>query len=186
MTDKARVRGGAPSIPASSVFTDGTTITGNGTSADPLSSAATRTVTLTVTDVDTDYPIGTPFSPNFHGTADVNGLVVPSKGASTFGPSDDPLRAQMNCIGLATEAALQGEEVTIQYDGPLELTTAQWDALTSDSGGLVQGDIYYVSSTSSGKLVKVPPSAGGSWIVQIGIAISSTVMLIGRSLPTQN
>lgn len=55
------------------------------------------------------------------------------------------------------------------------LTTAEWDAVTGDTGGLVDGEFYFLSSTAGG-LTKVAPTSG---IKQTMLrAQSSTVVML--------
>ena len=64
----------------------------------------------------------------------------------------------------------------VQYGGIISLTTAQWDAITNDTGGLVAGNNYYVRDTPAGKLNKgvilsVPA-------VRVGTALNTTDLFI--------
>lgn len=85
-------------------------------------------------------------------------------------------------LGLAASASEQlgyrGGHVDIQYAGPLTLTTAQWDRVTGESGGLTPGELYYLSNTA-GMLSQTP----GDNIVQVGRAVSATTMLIQIQYP---
>lgn len=76
--------------------------------------------------------------------------------------------------GLAMRNAAQDEPVPIQFAGPLDLSTDEWDAITGDSGGLTVGAYYYVSSAAAGKLVKIAPTIE----IRVGLALSSTTMLV--------
>lgn len=87
------------------------------------------------------------------------------------------------CIGIAQQFALSGAPVYARYVGPVELTTAEWDAIAGTSGGLTTGATYYLSSTSAGKLTSVAPSASGSFVVAVGVATSRTTLLVGQHVP---
>ncbi|NLH05965.1 hypothetical protein, partial [Acinetobacter baumannii] len=75
--------------------------------------------------------------------------------------------------------------------GPLELTTAEWDAVTGETGGLVRGFEYYLDDLF-GRLTRTPQpaaaaasvtNADGSFtgpraVVSVGVALNSTVMMV--------
>lgn len=79
--------------------------------------------------------------------------------------------------GLASGAGVENGPVPVQYAGPLQLTTAQWDALTGGSGGLIRGEVYFLSILL-GKLSANPPVAGGQFVVAVGMATSATELII--------
>lgn len=88
-------------------------------------------------------------------------------------------------MGLAATASeklgYRGGHVDIQYAGPLTLTTAQWDRVTGQTGGLTPGSLYYLSNTAG--MIGTSP---GDNIVQVGRAMSETTMqiLIQYPLPS--
>jgi hypothetical protein len=67
--------------------------------------------------------------------------------------------------------------------GPMTKTTAQWDAQTGQSGGLTAGAEYWCSAATAGKLTTTPPSAATQFDVRVGIALSTTIMLVGIAPP---
>ncbi len=80
-------------------------------------------------------------------------------------------------IGLAVRFAAANEPVLARFAGPLELTTDEWDArVTGAEGGLTPGSTYYLSAANAGKLVTTVPVATGNVGVQVGIALSTTVL----------
>lgn len=92
--------------------------------------------------------------------------------------------ATTKAVGLvfdtSIEAAGTGGIVT---DGILTATTAQWDALTGDTGGLTPGAYYYVSDATAGRLTKTVVSTAGSYITKVGIAITATDLDVGFEIP---
>ncbi len=81
-------------------------------------------------------------------------------------------------FGLASELIAIGDDGSVKTVGPLTLTTAEWDALTGDVGGLIFGDWYYVSAAIAGHLVHDPnaPTGVGEFVVGLGQAISATTL----------
>lgn len=112
-----------------------------------------------------EFPIGTPV---VQSTSDA-GTVIP-------GIADDSDTSFV--IGMAAGRAVVGGEVIVQLDGPIHLTTAQWDAITGGSGGLVAGDRYFLSAADEGMMTTTAPSSGGQLVVSLGVALSSTDFLI--------
>ena len=93
----------------------------------------------------------------------------------------------VGCDGLVADAFITpGSSGNYVTSGPLSTTTAAWDAVTGDTGGLVSGDIYYASSTIAGKLTKTKPVAGGTYSTAVGMATSSTVLEVGKFTPVAN
>jgi hypothetical protein len=91
-------------------------------------------------------------------------------------------RAQANAaltqrvVGIVSDptiaAAANG---LVALAGPITLTTAQWDAVTGQTGGLTPGP-YYLDPASPGKLSTVGTS--GQYFVPIGNAINTTTLAI--------
>lgn len=78
-------------------------------------------------------------------------------------------------IGLAASANEAGQQIAIQYAGPLSQPTTWWDRLTGQTGGLTPGARYYITNTP--KLLSTSPD-GVTFPVQVGIALSTDTLLI--------
>ena len=80
-------------------------------------------------------------------------------------------------LGLAKDdidAGAQGEIVT---NGVLTMLTGWWDAVTGQTGGLTAGKKYYLGS--AGALEEGPPTAtDGEYVVELGIALSTTELKV--------
>lgn len=85
-------------------------------------------------------------------------------------------------IGVTSTAIGIGATGNIITSGEVTATTAQWDAVTGQIGGLVFDTVYFLSALT-GKLTNVPPTAG--YLVSVGTAISSTKLLIDLSIKIQ-
>jgi len=72
---------------------------------------------------------------------------------------------------------------SIQTDGVLAATTAQWDAVAGTTGGLAAGTIYYLSAVDVGEITATAPTTGGQFVVRIGLALSATELEISISQP---
>ena len=71
-----------------------------------------------------------------------------------------------------------GNTGNIQFGEVLTANTAQWDAVTGDSGGLTAGTLYYLSPTVSGNLTVNAPTTVNQYVVPVGRAINATDMNI--------
>jgi hypothetical protein len=69
-------------------------------------------------------------------------------------------------------AVAGADDFTVQQFGTLTLTTGQWDAVCGTTGGLTQGNYYWVDSTA-GKMTATQPS-GASNFQQVCITAMST------------
>lgn len=78
-------------------------------------------------------------------------------------------------IGLVFDSSItNGVAGQICTHGVLSATTTQWDAVAGTSGGLTVGTKYYLSAATAGQLTATAPSTVSQYIVEMGIAISTT------------
>lgn len=82
-------------------------------------------------------------------------------------------------IGLVRDTSISnGASGSIQVDGILAATTAQWDAVFGTTGGLTKGTRYYLSATTAGQGTATAPSTVGQYVVPLGIGISTTELIL--------
>ncbi len=91
------------------------------------------------------------------------------------GPGQGLIQAAV--CGLIVEF-LDLTSVRCRFRGLVELTTSQWDVVTTQSGGLTVGSVYYLSDDDFEDAGHLSITPGGN-IAQIGVALSSTIMLVG-------
>lgn len=94
-------------------------------------------------------------------------------------------KARANAIGTSrviglvkTTSIPNGASGEITLNGILTATTGQWDAVTGGSGGLVKDTIYYLDTTTAGMLTSTAPTTIGQLVVEVGIGLSTTEMLV--------
>jgi hypothetical protein len=58
----------------------------------------------------------------------------------------------------------------------MSASTAQWDVVTGQTGGLTPGAMYFLSNSTDGALTTTAPSTG--YICPIGRALSTTKMAL--------
>lgn len=82
-------------------------------------------------------------------------------------------------IGLVADVSITNAVAgNIATDGVLAATTAQWDAVFGTTGGLAVGTVYYLSAATAGLGAAVAPSTSGQYVVRLGIALSTTELLL--------
>lgn len=87
-----------------------------------------------------------------------------------------------NCVGLVMETTVApSASGYIAFQDIMVATTGQWDVVTGQTGGLTPGSSYFLDEATAGKLKTGTVSVG--YVQEIGIAISTTEMLINPSQP---
>lgn len=169
MAQASVIAGGAKNQVNAIVSADQETIVGNGTTEDPLRAAtgAGGTIQATISDL--------------HASA-LKGMIWAITSTDTATRCD--ASGGERCIGLLTEtiAHPNGQTGTFQYSGEFTATTAQWDAITGQSGGLTPGAIYFGSLSAPGEISN-GIIAPGDIALQIGIAKNATTMILQIAPP---
>ncbi len=116
---------------------------------------------------------------NSNAAAIVIGSPVYNDGAGTVDLAQADAVGTVEILGLVKPASIAAAASgAIQTDGILAATTAQWDTITGDVGGLTAGSVYYLDPDAPGKLTDTAPTSVGDFVVRIGKAISTTEMEI--------
>lgn len=117
---------------------------------------------------------------NDEATPVVCGSAVYSDAAGGFKKALANASTTAKVIGLVAVAPsiTNGVAGAIALDDVLTLTTAQWDAVTGGSGGLVFNTIYYLDPSTAGHITSTAPTTVGQYVVEIGRALSTTDMKI--------
>jgi hypothetical protein len=89
-----------------------------------------------------------------------------------------------NVIGLMADASTSnGVAGNVMINGYLTATTGQWDAVFGTTGGLTFNTRYYLSAATAGLATATAPSTVGQYVVELGIALSTTVLKIDIKSP---
>ena len=100
-----------------------------------------------------------------------------SDGKAALAKADSDTTAAV--IGLLARPATANQNTLVYYAGVLTLTEAQWNAIeTGATTGLTPNATYYLSDATAGKLTRTPVSTGGHRVASIGVALSTTQLLI--------
>jgi hypothetical protein len=87
-------------------------------------------------------------------------------------------------VGVVLDSTVSvGAQFRAISSGPVSATTAQWDAVTGQSGGLTPGAAYYLSPTVPGRITPIPPTDDAQYIVYVGTADSATVLSVSVDAP---
>ena len=113
-----------------------------------------------------------------------------AKGTPVFSYSETGVRKAVanstgeawKVIGLAIAPVLQGSIGKFQAEGVLSATLAEWDALTGDLNGLVQGKTYFLHPSNVGKITLIPPTGESEYLCRIGVAHSPTELYVDLGL----
>jgi hypothetical protein len=112
--------------------------------------------------------------------------VVQSSSAGQVVPGIADSANTASVVGVASIPGVAGEHVLTQFCGPLTLTTAQWDQVTGGSGGLTPRARYYLSAGTEGRITTTAPSSGGTFRTQVGVALSTTDLMVQIGATTAN
>lgn len=77
-------------------------------------------------------------------------------------------------LGMTNAAIASGAVGPVQTGGVITLTTTQWDAAFGTTGGLTFNTKYYLSDATAGLGTVTAPSTVGHYVVELGVAISTT------------
>jgi hypothetical protein len=103
------------------------------------------------------------------------GCPVYVSGANSVDKARANASATCKVFGLVKDTSIASSSSgMIQTDGILVASTAQWDAVTGQTGGLTPGAIYYLDDTAAGKLTTTAPTSSGAYVYIVGNALSST------------
>jgi len=92
--------------------------------------------------------------------------------------------ATKDVLGLVLDTTIASAGVgNIAVEGIVTATTAQWDAVTGQTGGLTAGAAYFLDNVTTGKITTVAPTSG--FLARVGLAISTTQFKIGVAPPVQ-
>jgi hypothetical protein len=184
MSDTSFLPGQGPTTtPTTSLVTpDQITIQGDGTVKAPLTTSsglylgpsAPPTEILDVSDFEnSEVTAGAALAPG-------NALYIDSTGKLQLALNDTITHAGV--VGLAPIAFANGNPAGYWKNGPMTLTAAQWEAVTTEalSTGLVVGAQYWLSATA-GKLTHTAP--GSNQDVAIGVATSLVTLDVNIGQP---
>lgn len=106
--------------------------------------------------------------------------------AGDYSPALATSLEQARVIGLVkTVAGSLGQQAVVILDSYLDASTAEWDAVTGQVGGLTSGAVYYLSAAAAGDLTTTAPIAEGEYVVRVGKAVSATRMEVMVERPVK-
>lgn len=104
--------------------------------------------------------------------------------------NDGVKKAQANASGTKDVIGIMRDTSTasaasgsVHTSGVLTLTTGQWDTAFGTTGGLTKGTRYYLSAAVAGLGTATAPSTVGQYVVELGIALSTTELSVDIARP---
>lgn len=85
-------------------------------------------------------------------------------------------------LGLTVNGVQAGDQVEVQFAGPLTLSLAEWSAIVGGSTGLTTGTTYYVSAATPGLLVPIEGISREGYAAVVGTATSPVCMALAITL----
>lgn len=101
------------------------------------------------------------------------GMPVYGSASGSFAAAVATSLAAATVVGVLTADCANGATGSVQATNVVALTTAQWDARTGGSGGLVFGMQYWLDVTA-GKITTTAPIAASQFVTALGVALSAT------------
>lgn len=119
---------------------------------------------------------------------------IATKGMVVYPSSDTNVDlAQANAQGTTkalglcnTDSVNNGASMDIITEGAITCTLAQWDAIAGTSGGLDEGETYFLSPDNAGQLIASSAVSGistGQFVAALGYAMNTVTMIV-RINPT--
>jgi len=112
-----------------------------------------------------------------------SGSIVIGRAVYAFTTTDQIKLANANAlaaaqvIGLVNVASIATTASgSIAFAGVMAATTAQWDVVTGQIGGLTAGAMYFLSNVTAGALTTTAPTTG--FLAAVGRAMSTTKMVL--------
>lgn len=81
-------------------------------------------------------------------------------------------------IGLCMANIANSASGVVITNGEITATTGQWDNVTGGSGGLTPDATYYLSAATAGAITDTAPTTASQYVVEVGIALSTTKLLV--------
>lgn len=106
-----------------------------------------------------------------------NSVYTDASGTVKKAKANDPILKDV--IGIVLNGSVApGAVATIMHSGPAVATTTQWDAIFGTTGGLTPRTRYFLSDATAGDGSSSAPTADGSYVVELGIASSTTELVL--------
>ena len=129
-------------------------------------------------------PIDTPIVINQTLTSNVlPGSIVYADAADSVDLARANASGTTKPIGMSAAAGTAAASGDIIVDGPVVLTTGEWDAIMGTTGGLTAGAEYFLSAATAGMGTGTATTTVGQYVVPLGIALSTTELLLNIDRP---
>lgn len=114
---------------------------------------------------------------NNDGSTVVIGAPVYADASGSFKRAQANALATSMVIGVVAQTTiLNAAQGQVALLGPVSATTAQWDAITGQTGGLTAGAMYFLDPANPGRLTTTAPTTIGQVVAPVGKALSTTIL----------
>ena len=91
--------------------------------------------------------------------------------------------ANARVLGLAQAGVAADTDLFLTTFGLVTMTTAEWDVLTGGAGGLTAGALYFLDPATVGGITLTAPTTVGECVVELGLSLANTEMLLAIKAP---
>jgi hypothetical protein len=121
---------------------------------------------------------GATFRAAFDGQPPPIGLAVKVESPGRVGRASNIKGSEAAAVGVVV--VVDGSDVVVQTRDVVRLTVAQWNVVTKSAVGLFPGSLYFLAGGGDGGgfYSIVRPDGPGSVIAQIGVALTTTELLL--------
>lgn len=113
---------------------------------------------------------------NNEASTTVAGSFVYTDGSGTYKKAIANAAGTSLPVGCVTADTTTGTAGTVTNGGEVTLTTAQWDTVTGQTGGLTSGVTYFLDNATAGHITSTAPASG--YVVPVGQAESTTKLVV--------
>jgi hypothetical protein len=98
-------------------------------------------------------------------------------------PAQADSQSTVRVAGLVDATTTNNNVLNVVSDGVFSANTSEWDVVTGQTGGLTEGDDYFLSAANPGELTVNAPDSAGEFVLRVGHALSATEMEIEVGQP---
>lgn len=116
----------------------------------------------------------------------IAGAPVYADGNDTVDLAQASSAGTSQAVGLASTAVAAAAAGEYIHQGPVSLTTGEWDAVAGTTGGLTVDNCYFLSDATAGVILEEGSTSGlaaGDSVVLLGYAISTLTLLLNIEKP---
>lgn len=111
------------------------------------------------------------------------GTPVIFKAPNEFDAAQADSRATCEVVGMLATYANIGITAIVQGAGLITTLAETWQMVTENEQQLTPGAVYYLSTSTPGKITHTPPTTEGAFLVRLGKALNTTQFQVSIEPP---